>query len=248
MSEPIVTSLGRVQPLWKGLWVGNVYQYLDIVSYGGNSYISLANNNRTTPGTSPSWQIIAHKGDVGDQGATGSFGTPSAIASILPTGSNPTVLVSADPESPDTAKVFNFEFGIPAGPYGFDDVSASASGLPASTSPSVVASLATDSQDNRILQFEFGIPAANGQGISSIDGLTPTFEGSLELSAVRYANQSLLDEQKAVARNNIGAIGAPAVSSNLEYFLCYDSGDWVGKTTNEIAISSAAIDSMFSEE
>ena len=61
------------------------------------------------------------KGDQGDKGDTGDsagFGTPTASASGLPAGSAPTVSVSVDSESPDTAKVFQFNFGIPKGDTG----------------------------------------------------------------------------------------------------------------------------------
>ena len=53
------------------------------------------------------------KGDVGD--AAG-FGTPIATANTLNAGSNATVQVTASGE--DTAKVFNFTFGIPKGDKG----------------------------------------------------------------------------------------------------------------------------------
>ena len=65
------------------------------------------------------------KGDTGDKGDTGAtgedgadagFGTPTATATSLAAGSNPTVSVSAS--GPDTAKVFAFEFGIPEGQPG----------------------------------------------------------------------------------------------------------------------------------
>lgn len=55
-------------------------------------------------------------GPTGPQGSTGAaagFGTPTASATGLPVGSTPTASVSAS--GADTAKVFAFEFGIPAG-------------------------------------------------------------------------------------------------------------------------------------
>ena len=55
-------------------------------------------------------------GPTGPQGPTGAaagFGTPVASATGLPVGSTPTASVSAS--GADTAKVFAFEFGIPAG-------------------------------------------------------------------------------------------------------------------------------------
>ena len=52
------------------------------------------------------------QGIQGETGAAAGFGTPTATITILPAGSTPTVTVTAT--GPDTAKVFNFDFGIPA--------------------------------------------------------------------------------------------------------------------------------------
>ena len=55
------------------------------------------------------------QGEQGIQGETGEaagFGTPIATVTTLPAGSTPTVTVTAT--GPDTAKVFVFDFGIPA--------------------------------------------------------------------------------------------------------------------------------------
>ena len=49
-------------------------------------------------------------------GQAAGFGTPTASATTLASGEQPTVNVSASGE--DTAKVFNFQFGIPAGADG----------------------------------------------------------------------------------------------------------------------------------
>ena len=54
-------------------------------------------------------------GATGPQGATGAaagFGTPTATITILDATATPYVNVTAS--GPDTAKVFNFDFGIPA--------------------------------------------------------------------------------------------------------------------------------------
>lgn len=55
-------------------------------------------------------------GPPGPPGAAAGFGTPSASASGLAPGSNPTASIIAS--GPDTAKVFTFSFGIPAGAQG----------------------------------------------------------------------------------------------------------------------------------
>lgn len=55
-------------------------------------------------------------GEKGDPGTPAGFGTPTATATTLPYGEEATVTVTSD--GPDTAKVFNFEFGIPQGAPG----------------------------------------------------------------------------------------------------------------------------------
>lgn len=53
------------------------------------------------------------KGDKGDTGDAAGFGTPTISVTSLPAGSTATATVSAT--GPDTAKVFDFDFGIPTG-------------------------------------------------------------------------------------------------------------------------------------
>ena len=53
------------------------------------------------------------KGIKGDTGDAAGFGTPTISVTSLPSGSTPTATVSAT--GPDTAKVFDFDFGIPTG-------------------------------------------------------------------------------------------------------------------------------------
>lgn len=55
-------------------------------------------------------------GGQGPPGTPAGFGTPSASASGLAAGQNPTASVTAT--GPDTAKIFSFAFGIPAGAQG----------------------------------------------------------------------------------------------------------------------------------
>lgn len=56
------------------------------------------------------------KGEQGEPGVSAGFGEPTASATTLAYGEQATVSVSAS--GPDTAKVFNFEFGIPQGAPG----------------------------------------------------------------------------------------------------------------------------------
>ena len=122
-------------------------------------------------------------GDTGPQGQTGTaagFGTPTASASSLEPGSNPTV--SVNPSGPNTAKIFAFNFGIPKGekgdqgiqgpagqdgakgdqgdpgtPAGFGTPTATASVLDAGATPTV--SVSPSGPDTaKVFAFNFGIP------------------------------------------------------------------------------------------
>lgn len=55
-------------------------------------------------------------GSGGTPGTSAGFGTPTASATPLTSGEQPTVNISAS--GPNTAKVFDFQFGIPAGADG----------------------------------------------------------------------------------------------------------------------------------
>lgn len=55
-------------------------------------------------------------GAPGQDGAAAGFGTPTASATGLSAGSNPTITITAS--GSDTSKVFDFAFGIPAGQTG----------------------------------------------------------------------------------------------------------------------------------
>lgn len=52
------------------------------------------------------------QGPIGETGEAAGFGTPTATITILDATATPYVIVTAT--GPDTAKVFNFDFGIPA--------------------------------------------------------------------------------------------------------------------------------------
>lgn len=236
------TSLGRVQPLYKGTYSPTTtYQKLDNVYYNGDTWVCIGNNVSGAIPVDGSiyWQKVAGKGETGPQGVTGSFGTPTATATELESGSPPTVNVVAS--GPDTAKVFNFEFGIPAGPKGFSNTSATASAIAAGSTPTASAELVT-SGDITTLEFEFGIPAADGTGIKSIDGdVRADTSGNAALTAVRYGvdQSSLLsDAQKLIARTNINAqiagnyVISPEVKT-VNQFLKYAGNDvWVTESVD----------------
>lgn len=107
------TSLGRVQPIFKGAYdSATTYKKLDNVFYNGDTWVCQIDNtvNVTPSAESNAWQMVASKG------RTGGFGAPSGSAEMLPQGFNPTINITAS--GPDTEKIFNFQFGIPAGADG----------------------------------------------------------------------------------------------------------------------------------
>lgn len=112
-------------------------------------------------------------GEKGDPGTPAGFGTPTATATTLPYGEEATVTVTSD--GPDTAKVFNFEFGIPQGAPGSGGggggtvsvtVGETTTGEPG-TEASVV-----NSGDNQNVVLEFTIPRgeAGQDGAAGADG------------------------------------------------------------------------------
>lgn len=238
-----VTSLGRVQPLFKGDYNNLIaYDKLDVVLYNGNSYVSKVDlNTGHAPANNPSyWQLIAVKGDPGSQGITGSFGTPTASATSVGYDDDPSVVVTAT--GPDTAKIFNFDFEIPAGKLGFNSVSATAQGGAAGTQPQVIATLDTTDPDDRELQFAFTIPAASGEGVKKVDNELPDTSGEVSLYAVRYVAQNLTAEQKTQTLNNIGAQAAGSyisrpIDPGTNDVLKYNGTTWVAGSVNEVPSS-----------
>ena len=74
------TDLGQVVLMPKGEWSGlTSYSFLDLVSAGGNSYISKVPDNLNHAVTDTAfWQIAAEKGGAGGQGEPGSPGETGA--------------------------------------------------------------------------------------------------------------------------------------------------------------------------
>ena len=205
MSTPITTAIGRVQPLYRGEYDSSLnYDKLDHVLYDGCTYVALKNVPAgQVPGSASSsyWQLIAEKGN------TGGFGTPTASASSLAAGKTPTIKITSS--GPDTAKIFNFKFGIPAGPtgpIGFDTISAGASALPVGANPTVTVTR-TETSGNINVDFQFGIPAAEGQGAIAVDNVGLDQNRNINLTAVRAVqSQGLSTTQQEYARSNIGAV------------------------------------------
>lgn len=114
------TVLGKVTCVPRGNYnEATEYTVLDIVTYGGGSYMAL----KTVTGVTPSndgtnWMLLAERGEDGVDGATGPTGETGApgaaagfgeaTATIDDTTGTPSV--SVELSGPDTAKVFAFSF------------------------------------------------------------------------------------------------------------------------------------------
>lgn len=103
------TDLGKVCVTPKGAWSsGTAYEFLDIVSNGGSSYLALQDVPANTALTNTSyWFVLAAKGDKGDTGTmtvgSTTTGNPGTDASVTNSGTS-------------TAAVWNFT--IPRGATG----------------------------------------------------------------------------------------------------------------------------------
>lgn len=111
-------------------------------------------------------------GEKGEPGTPAGFGTPTATATTLPYGEEATVTVTSD--GPDTAKVFNFEFGIPQGAPGSGGGGGTVSvtvGETTTGEPGTEASVVNSGDDQNVV-LEFTIPrgAAGQDGAAGADG------------------------------------------------------------------------------
>ena len=113
------------------------------------------------------------------EGILTGLGTPTASATSLPAGSNPTVDMSVS--GPDNAKVFDFKFGIPKGATGaagaaagFGTPTASATAVAAGGNPTVTVT-ASGTNTSKVFDFKFGIPkGATGAAGAAAGFGTPT--------------------------------------------------------------------------
>lgn len=220
------------EPVFRGNYNSTTYyNKFDNVLYQGSTYISLIDNNRgNTPYGSQYWQLLAEKGDQGNQGNVTPLGQVTATAAAA---SEAAVTIN---QTGDYGENIAFSFGLPAGPIGFDTVTASAVSGSSTAEPDVEATIETI-QGNRNLNFEFTIPAAEGTGVNSVDSIGPNASGDIDLKAIRYAQQNLPSASRKIARENINAMEEPSVK---EYgaFLRY-SGDvanpqWLAEQISQV--------------
>lgn len=147
---------------------------------------------------------IAESG--GGSGTSAGFGTPTATATQLESTEQPTVSVSAS--GPNTEKVFDFTFGIPAGKNGVDGTSAGF-GQPTATiddttgTPSVQVT-ASGPDTAKIFNFVFsGLKgeqgeSATGGGLEPLTGTTETVTPAQVIEAVQQGRQVVITDSKGV--------------------------------------------------
>ena len=104
-------------------------------------------------------------GEWKDQGSISGagFGIPTYSVTTLPPGSNAEINVTIDPNSPEIAKIFNFDFKIPQGPKGDQGPQGDTPIISITTSVTTIldnsnpiVSVTTINDNN--FQFDFGLP------------------------------------------------------------------------------------------
>lgn len=144
-------------------------------------------------------------GEKGEPGTPAGFGTPTATATTLPYGEEATVTVTSD--GPDTAKVFNFEFGIPQGaPGSGGGGSGTVSVTVGSTTtgePGTNASV-TNSGDTQNVVLNFTIP----RGETGQDGANGEDGADGQAATITVGNVTTGDPGTDVIINNSGTENA----------------------------------------
>lgn len=224
-----LTSLGRVQPLYKGTYNSTTtYQKLDNVYYNGDTWVCISNDviGITPIEGSAYWQKVASKGDTGGIGDPTATASPAAVAGA-------SVTVNRDDPS---AAVFNFHFDLPKGDKGDTGIATatgSATTLTAGSDPDVNV---TYNNVSRNIDFAFKIPAADGTGIKTINtNLTPDAQGNLTLTpasinAQEVGNYPVLPTDYEVQNGHV---------------LYYNNNGWTTKTINELPTATEADQSKF---
>lgn len=221
------------EPVYRGPFdINENYSKFDNVLSGGSTYISLIDNNTGhQPSSSPDeWRLIASQGNRGPQGNVTPLGQVTATAAAA---SSAGVNVN---QTGNYGENIAFSFNLPAGPIGFDTVSAEAVSIGSTSQPDVVPTITTV-EGNRNLNLKFYIPAAVGTGVASVDSIGASADYNIDLKAIRYTQQNLSDGAKIIARENIGAVEDPT-DKDYGAFLRYggnvESPGWVAEQISQV--------------
>jgi hypothetical protein len=191
-------NLGRVRPVWKGDWVSTAtYLAFDFVRYtDGNVYLAVQDvpANYIPNSQTAYWVLFGGKGDKGDTGSAGSVG---ATGSQGPRGVTFTPAVSAEGDlswtndgnlsNPGTVNI--------RGPRGLQGVAGS-QGPAGPTGPAGTTNynnLTNKPVSDTSLKLAGGFADAKATG-EALD------------KRVGVASQSFSDNEKTIARTNIGAV------------------------------------------
>ena len=131
------------------------------------------------------------------EGILTGLGTPTASASSLPAGSDPTVDMSVS--GPDDAKVFNFQFGIPKGDKG--DTGATGATGPAGKDGAQGATGPTGATGPAGAAAGFGTPTASATAVAA--GGNPT----VTVTASGTNTSKVFDFKFGIPRGATGATG-----------------------------------------
>lgn len=166
-------------------------------------------------------EIGAFNGTPGSDGTSAGFGTPSAIVTTLEDNEDATVKVTASGE--DTAKVFNFEFGIPKGAKG-DKGEPGTDGINGTN----------------------GNDGANGKGIASIIRTEGTGEpGTIDTYTITYTDNTTSTYEVYNGKDGInGENGSNGITPHIG-----ENGNWWLGTvdTGVCAQTSVVIDGKMSD-
>ena len=230
------TSLGRVQPLFKGAYSSDIeYDKLDNVLYNGSTYICKKKSKNIIPAESTEyWQLIAEKGETGNISTVVATAEPSdtAYANVEITGEVGN-------------RNLSFSFGLPAGPTGNPAAIARMSALAYSTSaddPYIDLQFSGGTQATA--DFSFYFPAA-AYAVKKVDNVSPV-GGNVTLNAVCFVEKdwSGIEDKAAlqsIARKNIDAQKAPSGGVQPDTFLKFDDvGNPVCATINEVPTGGSA--------
>lgn len=142
--------------------------------------------------------IKGPKGDTGD--AAGVSTTINVSTTTLSYTSNAFVSITTDPNSPDTSKVFNFNFGIPTGvPAGFSNIQyASASMIDSNLPPNVtVTGINESGNDRKQFNFHFDIPKGEAAGFGeptiSVEKIEPTQQPEAIITAEGESTEKIFN-------------------------------------------------------
>ena len=89
------------------------------------------------------------------------------------------------------------------------------------------------------LNFDFNIPSPSGAAVHTVDGITPTVGGDVDLNAVTYTQGAVLTgDNKVNALVNIGAIATPS-NAQTGNVLTYNGTSWVAGTVDALPSGGA---------